>query len=236
MFPVTFKKYLLLLVLPFLGSSWSCASKKDMTEKKILYQGNKTIPESVYKEAKTALSFYPDLEDIEIEFFFKDNIKKSFMQAQPRFSNIFKGKNERSYNIYMSTKFAIEDEEFSMAEIPSEVLVGWLGHELGHVMDYREKSAFGLIIFGVRYITSDKYIKEAERTADSYAVTHGMGEYILATKDFILNNSKLSQTYKDRIARLYLSPEEILVLVNELEEASEEGLDEMEKEMEKKEG
>jgi len=76
----------------------------------------------------------------------------------------------------------------------------------------------GLVIFGVRYLTSSKYIKEAERTADTFAVNHGMGDYILATKDFILNQSHLSDAYKARIARLYLSPEEIIVLVNKLEE------------------
>lgn len=89
-------------------------------------------------------------------------------------------------------------------------------------MDYREKSAMGLVIFGFRYITSANYIKEAERAADTYAVNGGMSDYILATKNFILNHSHLSDTYKERIARLYLSPEEILVLVNKLEEDLEE--------------
>lgn len=192
-----------------------------MEEKKIVYQENKIIPESILNEAKIALSYYPELKDIEIEFRFKDDIKKSFMQAQPKVSNLFKGKKDRSYNIFMSSRFMIEEEEFSMADIPSDVLIGWLGHELGHIMDYRDKSAMGLVIFGIRYITSDNYIKEAERAADTYAVNSGMVDYILATKDFILNHSHLSDHYKERIARLYMSPEEILVLVNEMEEEPE---------------
>ena len=184
----------------------------------VVYQENKIIPKSILEEAKKALSYYPELEDVFIEFQYKDNIKKSFMQAQPQFKNLFKGKNKRKYNIYISSRFLIEEEEFSMQDVPSEVLIGWLGHELGHIMDYREKSAAGLVIFGLRYVTSDNYIKEAERAADVFAVTHGMSDYILATKDFILNNSSLSDEYKKRIARLYLSPEEIIVLVNKLEE------------------
>ena len=220
---VTEKKILtLLLALPFLFGNWGCAAKKDMEDKKIVYQNNKTIPESILNEAKIALSYYPDLKDVEIEFKFKDDIKKSFMQAQPNRSNLFKGKDDRTYNIYISSRFLIEKEEFSMADVPSDVLIGWLGHELGHIMDYRDKTAMGLIIFGFRYITSDNYIKEAERAADTYAVNSGMGDYILATKDFILNHSHLSDTYKERIARLYLSPEEIIVLVNEMEEELEE--------------
>lgn len=214
--------YLFLVIIPLLAGNWSCAAKKDMEEKKIVYQNNKIIPESILNEAKIALSYYPELENIEIEFRFKEDIKKSFMQAQPKIKNLFKGKNSRSYYVFMSNKFLIEEEEFTMADIPSDVLIGWLGHELGHIMDYREKSAVGLVVFGFRYITSSHYIKEAERAADTYAVNSGMSDYILATKNFIINHSHLSDTYKERIARLYLSPEEILVLVNKLEEELEE--------------
>ena len=214
---LTIKTIGLILILPLLAGNWSCAAKKDMEEKKIVYQENKIIPQSILNEAKTALSYYPELQNVKIEFKFKDDIKKSFMQAQPNKSNLFKGKNDRSYNIFISSRFLIEDEEFTMADVPSDVLIGWLGHELGHIMDYRDKSAMGLVIFGIRYITSDNYIKEAERAADTYAVSSGMGDYILATKEFILNHSHLSDSYKERIARLYLSPEEIIVLVNEME-------------------
>ena len=185
---------------------------------KIVFQENKIIPKSILGEAKTALSYYPQLKDVRIEFKFKEDIKKSFMQAQPEFSNLFKGKDDRSYNVFISSRFLIEEEEFSMADVPSDVLIGWLGHELGHIMDYRNKSAGGLIIFGFRYLTSSNYIKKAERAADTFAVNAGMSDYILATKDFILNHSHLSDSYKERIARLYLSPEEIIVLVNKLEE------------------
>lgn len=62
---------------------------------------------------------------------------------------------------------------------------------------------------------SHKSIKEAERTADTFAVAHGMAKYILATKDFILNNASIAQHYKARIIKYYLSPEEIMELVNQ---------------------
>ncbi len=179
---------------------------------------NKIIPEAILAETKIALSYYPELKDIPIEFKFKKKIKKSFMQAQPKFSGIFKKKKYRSYYIMISEKFNIEKEEFSITEVPSEVLIGWIGHELGHVMDYQERSGFNLVQFGINYLTSNNFIKEAERAADTFAVSHGMGDYILSTKDFILNHAHLSEVYKDRIRRLYLSPKEILLLVEELKE------------------
>ena len=212
-------KLLILFTFPVIFGFAGCAAKKHMEEQeKVVYQQNKTIPKSILEEAKTALSYYPELKEVAIDFRFKNSIKKSFMQAQPQLGNLFKGKNRREYNIFISDTVKIEEEEFSMQDVPSEVLIGWLGHELGHIMDYREKTAAGLVIFGIRYITSHNYIKEAERAADVYAVNHGMGEYILATKNFILNSSTLSDEYKERISRLYLSPEEIIVLVNKLEE------------------
>jgi hypothetical protein len=212
----------LILMLPFLAGNVSCAAKKMLEEKEIVYQGNKVIPVNILEEANITLSHYPELEDVEIEFRYKENIKNAFMQAQPKISNLFKGKKDRKYYIFMSSKFLVEDHEFSMADVPSKVMIGWLAHELGHIMDYREKSGMQLAKFGVRYITSDNFIRKAERTADTYAINHGMGEYIFATKDFILNHSQLSDSYKKRKIRLYLSPSEILALVDNLEEELEE--------------
>ncbi len=53
-----------------------------------------------------------------------------------------------------------------------------------------------------------------ERTADTYAIQHGMGDYILKTKNFILDNANLSEKYKQRIRKLYISPEEVMELIN----------------------
>src|SRR5690554_4386571 len=98
-----------------------------MEEKVILYQGNKTIPLGIFEEAKRALAYFPELEEVGIEFRFKDDISKSFMQAQPAFSNVLKGKSKRNYYIFISSKVNIEGKDFSIEDIPSDVLTGWLG-------------------------------------------------------------------------------------------------------------
>ncbi len=175
---------------------------------------NKIIPESIKKEVMEALSYYPELYDTAIEFKFKDNIKKSTMQAQPRFSSFFKAKEKREYIILISRRIQIEGEKFTMEDIPSDVKVGWIGHELGHVMDYRERTNVGMIIFGLKYMFSSMHIKEVERAADTFAIAHGMGDYILKTKNFILDNAHLSENYKRRIRNLYISPEEVMELIN----------------------
>ncbi|MDO6854638.1 hypothetical protein Q4599_13680 [Cellulophaga lytica] len=175
------------------------------------------IPKIIEKEALVSLSYYPQLKNTEIEFRFKDNIKKSTMLAQPVFGSLLKSKKKRRYLILMSKKFKISGKEFKTTDVDSDILVGWLGHELGHILDYQNRSSLNLLWFGIKYSLSDNYIKEAERAADSYAVASGMGDYILKTKNFILNNAEIDATYKARIIKYYLSPAEIMLLVKEQE-------------------
>ncbi|NNE32889.1 MAG: hypothetical protein HKN40_11025 [Winogradskyella sp.] len=176
-----------------------------------------SIPKSIVKEVNTALSYYPSLNASRIKVRFKKNIKKSTMQAQPTFGSFFRSRKNRSYVILISETFKISDKEFSTRDMPSDIFIGWIGHELGHIMDYENRSKLNLIWFGIKYVLSDSHIVEAERAADSFAVAHGMEKYILKTKDFILNNANIDQNYKDRILKYYLSPEEIMELVEHRE-------------------
>ncbi|EPR76202.1 hypothetical protein ADILRU_1479 [Leifsonia rubra CMS 76R] len=40
--------------------------------------------------------------------------------------------------------------------------------------------------FGVKYYLSNNFVTKAEIAADSFAVAHGLGEKIIATKNFVL--------------------------------------------------
>jgi len=173
------------------------------------------IPKEIEKEALVALSHYPQLKKTEIRFKFKKNIKKSIMQAQPHFCSFFKSRNKRTYLILISETFQIGDTVYRTSNIPSKIMIGWLGHELGHVMDFEDRSNFGLIGFGIGYVLSSNYMKGAEMRADRFAVFHGMEKYILATKNYILNHADLPEKYKNKIRKYYQSPEQIMQLVNE---------------------
>ncbi|WP_447111960.1 hypothetical protein [Psychroserpens sp. BH13MA-6] len=174
-----------------------------------------TIPQSIEQEVVKALTYYPELDSTIIKIKFKKHIKKSTMQARPTFGSFFRSKKKRRYIILISESFKISDKEFKTKNIPSDILIGWIGHELGHIMDYQDRSNLNLIWFGINYLLSDNHIVEAERAADTFAVAHGMEDYILKTKDFILNHAQINTAYKERIKRYYLSPEEIMELVKQ---------------------
>lgn len=205
----------LLVILIALAPLISFGNESFMQQKDSLEFTHKIVPDEIWREAYVALSHYPELKNTPIEFKFKKNIKKSFMQAQPKFGGLLKRRKNRGYVIFINRKINIEGNVFDVTTVPSDVLIGWIGHELGHIMDYKERKGINLIWFGVKYLTSKNYIREAEREADTYAVAHGLGKYIIATKDFILNNAELSDTYKSRIKNLYLSQEEIMMLIDE---------------------
>lgn len=178
---------------------------------------NKSIPPEIRKVTEKALSFYPQLDDIVIDFVFSDHIQKSVMQAQPRFTTMLGRRKYRTYIVKIRRHFTLQGEKMDIHDLPDDVLVGWIGHELGHIMDYLGKNLWSMILFGIGYVTSKSFIISAERAADMFAVNNGMGEYILATKDFILHQAGMPEKYIQKINKLYLPPEEIIDLMEQLD-------------------
>ena len=188
------------------------------TGKLLSYGHNKQIPRVIKLPVLKALAFYPELKDADISFIFKKNIRTSVMQAQPVFYTLLRQQKHRRYRINISTHFKLSSCDLPITEIPETVMIGWIVHELGHIVDYEHRSNASIVRFGIRYVFSPEYVKVAERVADTYAVERGSGKYILATKRFILDHAEIPQEYKNKIRRLYLSPDIIVDLVKKLEE------------------
>lgn len=182
------------------------------------FKKNKEIPSALEQQVLVALSQYPELKDTHIRFLFTDRLQRSVMAARPVLWSLFKKREKRVYNILINPVFKLQHRADPIQHIPDSVLIGWIGHELGHIMDYEQRSTWGIAAFGISYGLSKKYVRKAERTADMFAVDRGLGLYVVATKNFILENAELPQPYKDKIAELYLSPDDIMEVVAELEE------------------
>lgn len=206
----------LLLICMILSQLPTSCSQND--PKLLQFGQHKQIPPSIQKNVLTALAFYPELKNTAISFIFKKSIKTSVMQAQPVFTSLLGRRKNRRYRINISEHFKLIHSEMPILEIPDTVMIGWIGHELGHILDYEGKSNAGMVSFGYQYYFHSSFVKHAEMMADSLAVEHGLGHYIVATKRFILDNAELPQAYKDKIRRLYLSPDVIMEQVRKLEE------------------
>lgn len=216
-----------LIFLLFIGQLFSFAHFQDQVDKLIpddfpeldidleQFAVNKDIPDEIREVTLLALSHYPELLEVKIDFQFQNKIRGSVMQAQPKIGSLlFNNKDNRSYRIKISRHLELLDEMVPIEELPQQVLLGWIGHELGHVKDYLDRSMVNMMAFGMRYVLSDKFVTRAEIAADSHSVSNGLGKAIVATKEFVLNHDRLPEGYKDKIRALYMSPGEILSLVD----------------------
>src|SRR5687767_12837544 len=142
------------ILLLFMKLSQLLHSNEDAGQEYSIFSHNKQIPAAIEKNVLKALSFYPELKNTTINFIFKKNIKSSIMQAQPVFTALLKRRKHRSYRINISAQFKLLHSVMPILQIPDDVMVGWIGHELGHILDYENRTNAGMISFGCRYYFS----------------------------------------------------------------------------------
>ena len=192
------------------------ASPFTAAQERLNHQQNKTFPSIIKTPVLAALSHYPELKETTIHFVFTDKLEKSIMAARPTVGSLFRKRKRRVYNVLINPAFKLGYNLDSINRIPDSVMIGWLGHELGHIMDYEQKSTWEIIGMGISYTFSRNYIRKAECVADTHAVGRGMADYLVTKKSFILNHTELPQAYRDKIEALYLSPEDVDKLVADL--------------------
>lgn len=151
-----------------------------------------------------ALSFYPELKDIQIDFAYK-NINTT-MQCQPTINSLLKN-SKMEYIIYINNT-----KDFSgvlIDDVPFNAQIGLIGHEIAHVIDFEKGNRKDVISRGFDYLNESSK-KEYEFFIDSLTIAYGLGWQLYDWSFFSLNNSKSSQEYKDFKKRVYMTPELIL--------------------------
>ena len=151
-----------------------------------------------------ALSFYPELKDVQIDFAYK-NINTT-MQCQPTINSLLKN-SKMEYIIYINN-----NKEFSgvlIDDVPFNAQIGLIGHEIAHVIDFEKGNRQDVISRGFDYLNESSK-KEYEFFVDSLTIAYGLGWQLYDWSYFSLNNSKSSQEYKNFKKRVYMTPELIL--------------------------
>ncbi len=131
------------------------------------------------------------------------------MQAQPKIKTLLKHKSKRHYKITMSRNLVMKDTVLSITSLSDKVLVGWFAHELGHVMDYKDRSSGNMVKFALKYLTSKPFLRSSELRADALAADNGCAHHLIETKNYILFESRFTTAYKSKIKELYPSPDDI---------------------------
>lgn len=161
----------------------------------------KTIPIKYEEEIYAALKYYPELENVHIKFkasgwgFF-------IMNAMINIFSLFMRK--RSYTVYLNYKRLERLKPLSGFEGLNSVLC----HELGHVVDYENKSFWSMIVFGMRYLFPSTR-KKIELENDIRNYYHGQGIAMKKHNNSLKRAKFLTKTYLNYHKKFYLLNEDI---------------------------
>ncbi len=167
------------------------------------------IPADIKYQAYIALQHYPDLQDKKIKFRYKN--LKTTMACMPRWDFLFRKKENRTYLISIDKKLK-KDKGVLLSEVPFNAQVGVIGHELGHVADYENKSSFGVIGTGFRYLFPG-YRRKLENQIDELTIDRGLGTQVADFADYVFHESNANEKYIRYKRKYYYSPAELQSLV-----------------------
>jgi len=168
------------------------------------WQQNKNIPQQHADQWLAALSHYPTLEQTKIRF--KPCKIKTTLNARPTlFSTFFVKPNKRKYVIRYNVS---SKGQIPLSLVNEKALMGLMGHELAHLVDYQKRNCWQVLGRGTDYLSKRR--KAAfEKEIDMLAIKHGFGEHLYTWSDFVLNHSCANDSYKAFKKDTYLTPKQI---------------------------
>lgn len=215
--------FLLLFLISFLSIRVSAQNKRSVPTPEWIEEhkdslrevllNNKRVPEKFVHSILAALLKYPDLKSTYIKF--RRTPISTTMAARPTIGSIFRLRKNRRYVV------AINDTRNRrkaplLKNAPFKARVGVIGHELGHIVDYRNKSFITIMGNGAAYIVSKKFKRNLEYKIDSIAIRRGLGEELLSFRHFIENDAKTTRQYRAFKKDIYMSSSEISQIINKV--------------------
>jgi hypothetical protein len=158
-----------------------------------------------------ALRHFPELKESSLKIKLKSI--STTMQAQPKWTFIFRAKEHRGYQILVNRDSSSNGMFYR--DLSFNSLVGWIGHEFAHILDYSKKDNFEMIGFIADYVTSKERMRKVERKADKETIRHGLGIQLLDGVTFFHKNRRVTKEYRERKKNYYLSPEEIIAEIQQ---------------------
>jgi hypothetical protein len=152
----------------------------------------KNLPSGYEKQTLLALSFFPELKDVKINFKLKK--QTSPLMVMPTLgSTIFRSPKKRTYIVFISTSSKMDS--VIIKNLPYDAQIGVLGHELSHVSFFIGQGRFGMFRVVLGNI-SRKYLDKIEFETDRSTIDHGLGWQLLSWSEYVREKLKMKK-WKD---------------------------------------
>jgi len=166
------------------------------------YGNNKIFADEFIAPALIALSYYPELKDVHIEF--KYSREATTMAARPDPFSLITG---RKYLVLINNRENFEG--ILLEDVPLNAQIGIIGHELAHIVDYQNHNLWGIAGIYFRYLDKSRRAL-FEKEIDKATIARGLGWqlYDWATYSTITNDYS-SKDYIKFKRETYMHPERI---------------------------
>jgi len=181
--------------------------------------GNKKIyPPAAEKQILLALSYYPELKNIPIEFQTRPN--HSTGHTRVTWGGLFESPRKRHFLVVLSDSTEALLMPLIFKNISFDAQLGLIGHELAHVADGITTTTFEIIKHVIRSI-SPKYVDRAEAHTDASCIDHGLGYQLLAWSRHVRKTMNTvtwggpDYIHRSQQRKRYMNPDEILKRIDE---------------------
>ncbi|MEY3236508.1 MAG: hypothetical protein RI883_609 [Bacteroidota bacterium] len=169
-------------------------------------------PKENESQVLIALSYFPDLKCKEI--IFKKRKINTTLNARPTIGSlIFSKRKNRTYVIRINS--TTSDSVISLKNIPFNAEIGLFAHEFSHFLDYQSRSVFGIIARGISYSNKTSKAK-FEKEIDLQTIKKGLGWQLYDWSNYVQNESNATGKYKQFKYNTYMTPLEILKVIQPL--------------------
>ncbi|GAB4406844.1 MAG: hypothetical protein OHK0053_33260 [Microscillaceae bacterium] len=175
-----------------------------------IYGKNKKLPAGFEWPTLLALTHYPELKDVPIEFIQMPTWIP--LSSRPHPWRLLFPWQKRVYLVVISTRSEDFLAPILLHRLPLNCQVGVIGHELAHTVYYLDKSAFRLAGIALGYL-SIPFRKKFEKDTDRRAIAHGLGYFLYEYAVFVrqaLNFKEMDNQMAQGAEDTYLSPKEII--------------------------
>ena len=193
-------------------------SYKELAHLNLVFGKNKSFDSIYQKQILIALSYFPELKNISIEF--KLKIANTPLSSRPTFFGFFQSAKKRKYIIFISEQTNTKLEPILFKNLSFNAQIGVLGHELSHISDYTNKGFSEISNILWIEIFSKKEVDKFENRTDHICINHGLGYQLFEWSSSVINNLKIeywrgADNLKGIIKRgRYLNPETIINIIN----------------------